>query len=507
MLNYLDFQRDGSELMGNAFSRVKEEGAVEKLKIDRIRESMPQKVCSRWPKRQNPFRVSALALTALLCGMISAANASNGDNLDYNRRATATAQIMAGIQPNSGDAALDRLTRLEGFAEHQKWMAAQWNQVRGRIAAMESWRSREIRVPGAQKRTMLYPFSGPDFINAYALFPEYPRYIFFSLERPGSIPDLESVTPAQFTKLLQDVRGAFRDIFERNYFITDYMNKQLTTPWIRGTVPVMATMMALMNVRIVRIEPIDLFPELTRIYDSPDAIAHPRRIMRGSPTEAHTQADAVARPTTPYVEMSFGMGKDGYPAISMTQHAANTYCKWLSANTGHFYRLPTEAEWEYACRAGTTTAYSFGDDPAQLKDYAWFVDNSEGKYQKVGKKKPNPWGLYDMHGNVMEWTLDQYDPQSYKQFTAAVTKEPWVKPTKPYPHVARGGGWDDDPDKLRSAARRASDRSWKMQDPQLPKSIWYLTDAQWLGFRVIRPLKVPSPEEMEKFWHSGTERD
>jgi formylglycine-generating enzyme required for sulfatase activity len=232
-----------------------------------------------------------------------------------------------------------------------------------------------------------------------------------------------------------------------------------------------------------------------------------RRIMRGSPNEAHSQADAVARPTTPYVEMSFGMGKDGYPAISMTQHAANTYCKWLSANTGYFYRLPTEAEWEYACRAGTTTAYSFGDDPAKLKEYAWFVDNSEGKYQKVGKKKPNPWGLYDMHGNVMEWTLDQYDPESYKQFTAAVTKEPWVKPTKPYPHVARGGGWDDDPDKLRSAARRGSDRSWKMQDPQLPKSIWYLTDAQWLGFRIIRPLKIPSPEEMEKFWHSGTERD
>jgi formylglycine-generating enzyme required for sulfatase activity len=232
-----------------------------------------------------------------------------------------------------------------------------------------------------------------------------------------------------------------------------------------------------------------------------------RRIMRGSPNEAHSAADAVARPTTPYVEMSFGMGKDGYPAISMTQHAANTYCKWLSANTGYFYRLPTEAEWEYACRAGTTTAYSFGDDPAKLKEYAWFVDNSEGKYQKVGKKKPNPWGLYDMHGNVMEWTLDQYDPESYKQFTAAVTKEPWVKPTKPYPHVARGGGWDDDPDKLRSAARRGSDRSWKMQDPQLPKSIWYLTDAQWLGFRIIRPLKIPSPEEMEKFWHSGTERD
>jgi formylglycine-generating enzyme required for sulfatase activity len=232
-----------------------------------------------------------------------------------------------------------------------------------------------------------------------------------------------------------------------------------------------------------------------------------RRILRGSPTEAHVQADAVARPTTPYVEMSFGMGKDGYPAISMTQHAANTYCKWLSANTGHFYRLPTEAEWEYACRAGTTTAYSFGDDASQLKDYAWFADNSDGKYQKVGKKKPNPWGLYDMHGNVMEWTADQYVPDAYKQFASAIAKEPWIKPTTPYPHVARGGGWEDTPERLRSAARQPSDRSWKMQDPQLPKSIWYLTDAQWLGFRVIRPLKVPSPEEMEKFWHSGTERD
>ncbi len=87
---------------------------------------------------------------------------------------------------------------------------------------------------------MLYPFSGPDFFNAYAFFPDHSRYVFFSLERPGSLPDLESVTLVQFTKLLQDVRSAFRDIFERNYFITSYMTKQLTTPWIRGTVPVMA---------------------------------------------------------------------------------------------------------------------------------------------------------------------------------------------------------------------------------------------------------------------------
>ena len=210
----------------------------------------------------------------------SLTNASAGDRVEFNRRATATAQILAGITPTVGDPALERFAKLEAFAEHQKWMASQWGQVRNRISATESWRAHEVRIPSAQNRTLIYPFSGPDFLNAYALFPDHPRYVFFSLERPGTLPDLESVTPVQFGKLLQDVRDAFRDIFQRNYFITDYMNKQLTTPWLRGTVPVVATMMALMNLRIVRIEPIDLFPELTRAYDAPDATQHPRRIMR-----------------------------------------------------------------------------------------------------------------------------------------------------------------------------------------------------------------------------------
>ncbi len=218
-------------------------------------------------------------------------------------------------------------------------------------------------------------------------------------------------------------------------------------------------------------------------------------------------ADAVTRPTKPYVEMSFGMGKNGFPAISMTQHGANKYCQWLSAKTGHFYRLPTEAEWEYACRAGTTTVYSFGDDVSQLDDYAWSTNNSDGKYQKVGKKKPNPWGLQDMHGNVVEWTLDGYDPDFYKQFENVVAQNPWNKAMKPYPHSTRGGSWDDDAKKLRSAVRRPSTKDWKMQDPQLPKSIWFLTDAQFLGFRIVRPLKVPTPEEMKNYWNSGVQNE
>ncbi|HEX9046306.1 MAG TPA: formylglycine-generating enzyme family protein [Verrucomicrobiae bacterium] len=227
-----------------------------------------------------------------------------------------------------------------------------------------------------------------------------------------------------------------------------------------------------------------------------------------SDTAGDKLADAITHPTRPYVEMSFGMGKSGYPAISMTQHAANKYCEWLSAKTGQFYRLPTEAEWEYAARAGATNAYFFGDDPAKLGDYAWFEQNSDFKYQKVGKKKPNPWGLYDIYGNVSEWVLDQYDPGYYTKGGDLVTN-PWNKATKPYPHVARGGSWQDDATICRSASRIASDPSWKATDPQVPKSVWYFTDepARGVGFRIIRPLKVPSAAEMQKYWNSGVEKD
>jgi formylglycine-generating enzyme required for sulfatase activity len=224
-----------------------------------------------------------------------------------------------------------------------------------------------------------------------------------------------------------------------------------------------------------------------------------RNLMRRIADDVDKTADAVTRPTTEYTDMTFGMGHDGYPAISMTQLAAKFYCHWLSQKTGHYYRLPTEAEWEYACRAGTTTAYSFGDDPDDLDEYAWYYDNSDEAYHKVGLKKPNPWGLHDMHGNVAEWCLDQYFPDFYAQFAGdEPAVNPLAVPSTLYPRVVRGGSWFDDPEMLRSAAREKSDPSWKVRDPQLPKSMWYHTDADFVGFRLVRPLVRPSNEEMRK---------
>jgi formylglycine-generating enzyme required for sulfatase activity len=221
-------------------------------------------------------------------------------------------------------------------------------------------------------------------------------------------------------------------------------------------------------------------------------------------TNAGHISDAVSKPSSPYIHPSVGMGKSGFPAVAMTQHAANKYCQWLSAKTGHFYRLPTEAEWEYACRAGTTNAYSYGDDPQKLQDYAWLWYNSNDKYQRVGRKKPNPWGLYDMHGNVAEWCLDQYDPDFYGRQKDELSLNPWNKATQPYPHVVRGGSWDGDPEQLRSANREKSDKSWNL-DTGLPPTTWYANGATFVGFRVVRPLQVPTVEEMYHYWNSGVE--
>ncbi|WP_236262863.1 formylglycine-generating enzyme family protein [Aggregatimonas sangjinii] len=208
--------------------------------------------------------------------------------------------------------------------------------------------------------------------------------------------------------------------------------------------------------------------------------------------------DAITRPSPPYEDPSYGMGKEGFPAVSMSAYSALVFCKWLSTVTGRFYRLPTEAEWEYAARAGSTTPYHF-ENPEDIDTYAVYYQNAEGKYAAVGSKAPNAWGLYDMHGNVAEWTLDEYRADSYAEMEP---DNPWVTPTVIHPRVIRGGSWDDDADALRSAARRGSSLKLQKRDPQIPKSFWWFTDANFVGFRLVSPAKQPSVDAQKKFWQT-----
>ncbi len=223
--------------------------------------------------------------------------------------------------------------------------------------------------------------------------------------------------------------------------------------------------------------------------------------------QINNDIDFISRPTDPYHPMTFGMGRQGFPAISMTQHAANKYCQWISYQTGHFYRLPTEAEWEYACRAGSTTKHPWGDKADDANQYAYFGGDEASHYQKPGLKKPNAWGFLDMQGNAIEWTLDQYVPDRRAYFGKEKVLDPWIKATKPYPHVTKGGHWKLALEGLAPEKSLASQPEWKMIDPQNPKSLWYLTNITFVGMRIVRPEKIPSAEEMYHYWNSGVAAD
>lgn len=207
--------------------------------------------------------------------------------------------------------------------------------------------------------------------------------------------------------------------------------------------------------------------------------------------------DGITRPTAQYIDLTWGMGRDGrHPANSMSHQAAMMYCKWLYTKTGIFFRLPTEAEWEYACKAGKTEDALAGD-VKKLAEVAYFKDNSEAKFHIVKEKKPNALGIYDLLGNLSEWTLDQYNPAYY---ATSAAKDPALAPAARYPKAVRGGSFLDAAADLRCANRVASLAEWNQRDPQVPKSRWWLTDGRFVGFRIVRPLQQPSPEEINQFF-------
>lgn len=171
--------------------------------------------------------------------------------------------------------------------------------------------------------------------------------------------------------------------------------------------------------------------------------------------EPEADADAVSRPSKPYVPPDRGFGHAGYPAISMTREAAEHFCEWLSERTGRRYRLPSEAEWEYACMAGGEA------DLDALPEHAWHAGNADGTPHPVGLRPANPWGLHDALGNVAEWVAGEGEP------------------------LAAGGSYLDEPESLSPRSRDRQTPAWNASDPQIPKSRWWLADCAFVGFRVV----------------------
>ncbi|MGB4292840.1 MAG: SUMF1/EgtB/PvdO family nonheme iron enzyme [Bacteroidales bacterium] len=217
---------------------------------------------------------------------------------------------------------------------------------------------------------------------------------------------------------------------------------------------------------------------------------------------ASTDVDAITGPTPPYGQPDQGWGMGQRPAISMTYHAAETYCKWLSKVTGKTYRLPTEAEWEYACRGGTSTPYFFPGDPEKfqrtgfrakisrndttvINSYVIYRENSGLKTHLPERVKPNPFGLKNMLGNVAEFCSDWYQPDILAQYPEGLIVNP-RGPESGEEHVVRGGSYLDMAGRTRCAARDYTrTEEWLKTDPQMPKSIWWYSDCFYVGFRVV----------------------
>jgi formylglycine-generating enzyme required for sulfatase activity len=171
--------------------------------------------------------------------------------------------------------------------------------------------------------------------------------------------------------------------------------------------------------------------------------------------EAQREADAVSRPSRPYGAPDEGFGHRGYPALRATAHAAEGYCSWLSGKTKRRYRLPTEAEWEYACRAGAATP--------PVEQVGWVWENADDATHPVGKKPANAWGLFDMLGNVAEWCVGSDGVP-----------------------VVRGGSWKDRAARVSPTLRQPYDPAWQLRDAQRPKSRWWLSDGPFIGLRIVR---------------------
>jgi hypothetical protein len=197
------------------------------------------------------------ATLATLAALWLCTPAIAGDTVVPDARITSTARLLAGIDSDYAPQA--QIATLEAWQKHRKYLAPRWERLRReRFSVIETWRNDVLRTELDRCRTLLYPFSGPDFLNAYLMFPRCDTYVLMGLEPPGEVPALETLSPEDAAALLEDIRTAFRDILARNYFITKHMSEQLQTPRLTGVLPLMLASMGLLDLRVASIEPFDL---------------------------------------------------------------------------------------------------------------------------------------------------------------------------------------------------------------------------------------------------------
>lgn len=225
-----------------------------------------------------------------------------------------------------------------------------------------------------------------------------------------------------------------------------------------------------------------------------------RTALKAAIDATPTTVDGITAPTALYdPSTTYYSGEDpNLPAVTMTAYAARQYTKWLSVLTGEPYRLPSEAEWEHAARAGAD-----GDAPAgDLDAAAWYEANSDYVAHPVGEKTANAFGLHDMIGNAAEWVLDV--PHKSTASNGPLTwRQAIGKPEQQFPRIAKGGFYESEPADATFAARLLSvDEDWKASDPNIPLSPWWFTDdpSMGIGFRLVRPLEPMSEEVKAVAW-------
>jgi hypothetical protein len=205
------------------------------------------------------FLLRTVAAFAAACSLASGAAATALPATPADARITSTARLLAGVAPDY--APLERIATLDAWQTHRATMAPKWERLqRERLSVIETWRNQTLGSDAVDCRTLLYPFSGPDFLNAYLLFPRCDTYVMFGLEPPGTVPAFEGMSADEAGLFLKDMRVALTDFLERNYFITSRMAKQLQTPRLKGVLPLMLASMGLLDVRIIAVEPFDFGP-------------------------------------------------------------------------------------------------------------------------------------------------------------------------------------------------------------------------------------------------------